>query len=158
MNINKRNFKLQWTHGAALVSFIDLFPVGDVIADAGWSNALALKLLALTVPGVPDVYQGSELWEQSLVDPDNRRPVDFDERVGLLADLDGGARPTLSGGVDDPGAAKLLVTRAALGLRRDRSELFGSYTPLPATGEAGPSSSTATPASLLARNAANPPP
>ena len=44
----------------------------------GWSNALAAKLVSITMPGVPDVYQGSELWEQSLVDPDNRRPVDFD--------------------------------------------------------------------------------
>ena len=108
----------------------------DVVADPGWSNALALKLLALTVPGVPDVYQGSELWEQSLVDPDNRRPVDFDLRAALLADLDGGARPALTGGVDDPGAAKLLVTRAALGLRRDRPELFGTYAPLTAEGTA----------------------
>ena len=48
------------------------------VAGPGWSNALAAKLVALTMPGVPDVYQGSELWEQSLVDPDNRRPVDFD--------------------------------------------------------------------------------
>ena len=46
------------------------------------SNALAAKLVAITMPGVPDVYQGSELWEQSLVDPDNRRPVDFDHRAG----------------------------------------------------------------------------
>ena len=52
----------------------------DRLAAAGWSNALAAKLVALTLPGVPDVYQGSELWEQSLVDPDNRRPVDFDAR------------------------------------------------------------------------------
>ena len=58
-------------------------------AGPGWSNALAAKLLALTMPGVPDVYQGSELWEQSLVDPDNRRPVDFDRRAALLE-----ARPT----------------------------------------------------------------
>ncbi len=56
----------------------------DHVADAGWVNALAAKLLALTVPGVPDVYQGSELWEQSLVDPDNRRPVDFDQPRTLL--------------------------------------------------------------------------
>ena len=47
----------------------------------GWSNSLAAKLMALTMPGVPDVYQGSELWEQSLVDPDNRRFVDFDARA-----------------------------------------------------------------------------
>ena len=53
----------------------------EQVVDAGWSNALAAKLLALTMPGVPDVYQGSELWEQSLVDPDNRRPVDFDHRA-----------------------------------------------------------------------------
>ena len=57
---------------------------GARIAGPGWSNALAAKLLALTMPGVPDVYQGSELWEQSLVDPDNRRPVDFDRRAALL--------------------------------------------------------------------------
>ena len=77
------------------------------IVDAGWSNALAAKLLALTMPGVPDVYQGSELWEQSLVDPDNRRPVDFESRAALLAELDAGARPRLTGGIDDPGVAKL---------------------------------------------------
>ena len=52
------------------------------VAGPGWSNALAAKLIAITIPGVPDVYQGSELWEQSLVDPDNRRPVDFDLRAG----------------------------------------------------------------------------
>ena len=102
----------------------------------GWSNALAAKLVALTMPGVPDVYQGSELWEQSLVDPDNRRPVDFESRAALLAELDGGARPRLTGGVDDPGAAKLLVTRAALRLRRDQPELFTGYAPLAASGEA----------------------
>ena len=106
------------------------------VVDAGWSNALAAKLVALTMPGVPDVYQGSELWEQSLVDPDNRRPVDFESRAALLGELDAGARPRLTGGVDDPGAAKLLVTRAALRLRRDRPELFSGYTPLTASGEA----------------------
>ena len=48
------------------------------------SNALAAKLLSLTMPGVPDVYQGTELWDQSLVDPDNRRPVDFARRAAVL--------------------------------------------------------------------------
>ena len=98
----------------------------------GWSNSLAAKLLQLTAPGVPDVYQGSELWEQSLVDPDNRRPVDFGERRRLLADLDAGSLPP----VDASGAAKLLVTSRALRLRRDRPELFEDYSPLAASGPA----------------------
>ena len=51
------------------------------VDEPGRSNALAAKLLALTMPGVPDVYQGTELWDHSLVDPDNRRPVDFDDRA-----------------------------------------------------------------------------
>lgn len=98
----------------------------------GWSNSLAAKLLQLTAPGVPDVYQGSELWEQSLVDPDNRRPVDFGERRRLLAELDAGSLPP----VDATGAAKLLVTSRALRLRRDRPELFEDYMPLAASGPA----------------------
>lgn len=102
------------------------------IARAGWSNSLALKLLQLTSPGVPDVYQGSELWDNSLVDPDNRRPVDFEERRRLLARIDAGWRPT----VDTLGAAKLLVTSRALRARRDRPELFERYVPLPALGSA----------------------
>ena|GEM_PF-45336 len=106
------------------------------IADPGWVNALSAKLLALTVPGVPDVYQGSELWQQSLVDPDNRRPVDYALRGGLVEELAEGARPGLAGGLDDPGTAKLLVTRAALRLLRDQPGLFGGYLPLPATGSA----------------------
>ena len=83
----------------------------DRVAAPGWSNALAAKLVALTMPGVPDVYQGSELWEQSLVDPDNRRFVDFDHRADLLGALREGGATTLTTAVDDPGAAKLLVTR-----------------------------------------------
>ena len=104
----------------------------DRTAQAGWSNSLAAKLIQLTAPGVPDVYQGSELWEMSLVDPDNRRPVDFDERRLLLAAIDGGALPP----IDETGAAKLLVTSRALRLRRDRPELFTRYASLPAFGEA----------------------
>jgi (1->4)-alpha-D-glucan 1-alpha-D-glucosylmutase len=104
----------------------------DRTAAAGWSNSLTAKLVQLTAPGVPDVYQGSELWESSLVDPDNRRPVDFDERRLLLAAIDAGAHPP----VDETGAAKLLVTSRALRLRRDRPELFTRYAALPAIGTA----------------------
>ena len=102
------------------------------IEGAGWSNALAAKLLQLTGPGVPDVYQGSELWEQSLVDPDNRRPVDFAQRRHLLTLIDAGELPVL----DRTGAAKLLVTSRALRLRRDRPELFTRYTPMTVVGAA----------------------
>jgi (1->4)-alpha-D-glucan 1-alpha-D-glucosylmutase len=88
----------------------------------GWSNALSQKLIQLTMPGVPDVYQGSELFEGSLVDPDNRRPVDFDERRSLLAGLTHSTLPD----VRDP-SSKLWLTTQALKARRDRPELFGSY-------------------------------
>ena len=108
----------------------------DRVAAPGWSNALTAKLVAITMPGVPDVYQGSELWEQSLVDPDNRRFVDFDHRSDLLGALREGGTTTLSTAVDDPGAAKFQVTRTALTLRRDRPELFGSYAGLTASGSA----------------------
>ncbi|HTJ34702.1 MAG TPA: malto-oligosyltrehalose synthase [Dactylosporangium sp.] len=107
------------------------------ITPFGWSNALGQKLVQLTMPGVPDVYQGTELWEDSLVDPDNRRPVDFAERRDLLAALDAAAaagqpRPP----VDVSGTAKLLVVSRALRLRRDRPELFTTYRPVAAAGAA----------------------
>jgi malto-oligosyltrehalose synthase/malto-oligosyltrehalose trehalohydrolase len=92
------------------------------IDEPGTVNSLSAKLLALTMPGVPDVYQGSELLEQSLVDPDNRRPVDFHALAGTLA--------------SDAVPAKLRVTAAALRLRRDHPELFEAYTAIDAIGEA----------------------
>jgi (1->4)-alpha-D-glucan 1-alpha-D-glucosylmutase len=102
------------------------------IAPYGWSNSLGQKLLQLAGPGVPDVYQGTELFEYSLVDPDNRRPVDFTARRELLARLDEGWLPP----VDAFGAVKLLVTVSALRLRRYRPELFRGYRPLIADGPA----------------------
>ncbi|WP_309124352.1 malto-oligosyltrehalose synthase [Arthrobacter sp.] len=101
-------------------------------AAPGWSNSLGAKLVQLTMPGVPDVYQGSELWETSLVDPDNRRPVDFAARKQGLVDLAFGALPE----VDDAGLAKLLVVSRALRLRRDRPELFSGYRSVISTGAA----------------------
>ncbi|GIF52660.1 (1-_4)-alpha-D-glucan 1-alpha-D-glucosylmutase [Asanoa ferruginea] len=102
------------------------------ITPAGWSNALGQKLVQLTMPGVPDVYQGTELWENSLVDPDNRRPVDFAARAALLERIDRGWQPP----VDASGAAKLLVVSRALRLRRDRPDLFTGYRQLPVFGPA----------------------
>jgi (1->4)-alpha-D-glucan 1-alpha-D-glucosylmutase len=86
------------------------------------SDALGQKLLALTVPGIPDVYQGTELWEDSLVDPDNRRPVDYAARGSELERL---SHP------------KIRVVRAALQARRDRPDVFlsGDYRPVLAAGD-----------------------
>jgi (1->4)-alpha-D-glucan 1-alpha-D-glucosylmutase len=95
------------------------------IDEPAQANSLAAKLLAITIPGVPDVYQGSELWETSLVDPDNRRPVDFEHRRAVLA-----------GTAEDDAATKLHVTCSALTLRRERPEIFTSYTPVGASGAA----------------------
>ncbi|WP_314501943.1 malto-oligosyltrehalose synthase [uncultured Microbacterium sp.] len=106
------------------------------VAAAGWSNGLSAKLLQLTAPGVPDVYQGSELWETSLVDPDNRREVDFDARRRMLAELDSGFSEGRLPRVDETAAAKLLVTSRALRLRRDRPDLFTMYRPMTVVGPA----------------------
>lgn len=104
----------------------------DAVRRPGWSNSLSAKLIQLTAPGVPDVYQGSELWETSLVDPDNRRPVDFAARRTLLAAIDGGEHPP----IDESGAAKLLVTAKALRLRRQHPEFFSRYAAVDAFGPA----------------------
>lgn len=95
-------------------------------------NTLGAKLVQLTMPGVADVYQGCELTGLSLVDPDNRRPVDYQRRRRLLAALEAG--PDHATGLD---AEKLFVTSRALWLRRDHPDWFGgSYTPLAAEGPA----------------------
>jgi (1->4)-alpha-D-glucan 1-alpha-D-glucosylmutase len=101
------------------------------VTEPGWSNALGQKLVQLTMPGIPDVYQGTELWDDSLVDPDNRRPVDFALRRSLLDQV-----TATHPGVDESGAAKLWVTAQGLHARRERPELFTGYTPLRATGPA----------------------
>ena len=107
------------------------------LVEPGRVNALAMKLLQLTMPGIPDSYQGSELWDLSLVDPDNRRPVDFGERARLSAALNRVDATTPR--VEDSGAAKLHLVRSALRLRRRRPDLFGAaagYEPLEVSGSA----------------------
>jgi (1->4)-alpha-D-glucan 1-alpha-D-glucosylmutase len=110
----------------------ELEAIDALIDDAGWANGLGMKLVQLTAPGVPDVYQGTELWDRSLVDPDNRRAVDWAARRSVLAAIERGALPP----ADATGAAKLLVTTAALHLRRDRPELFTVHRSVEATGAA----------------------
>ena len=85
------------------------------------NDALGQKLLALTSPGIPDIYQGTELWDDSLVDPDNRRAVDYTARRAALKSLQ---------------HKKIRVVKAALQLRRSRSDTFlqGGYHPVLAAG------------------------
>ncbi|WP_417234255.1 malto-oligosyltrehalose synthase [Arthrobacter sp.] len=108
----------------------------EYIQGAGWSNGFCAKLLQLAMPGVPDVYQGTEFWNRSLVDPDNRRPVDFARRREALADLDRPEDPDRLPPLGADGTAKLLMVSRALRLRRDRPELFTGYEAVAVTGEA----------------------
>jgi (1->4)-alpha-D-glucan 1-alpha-D-glucosylmutase len=106
---------------------------------AGAMNALGQTLLRACVPGVPDTYQGSELWNQSLVDPDNRRPVDYELRRRLLSEITAKLeRPAALASelleTYPDGRVKMLVTHVALRLRRREPELFaqGDYVALEA--------------------------
>jgi (1->4)-alpha-D-glucan 1-alpha-D-glucosylmutase len=110
------------------------------IEEAGWVNSAAQKLVQLTAPGVPDLYQGSELEALTLVDPDNRRPVDFALRRRLLARLRSG-RPDLRRvwGERPRGLPKLWIVSEALRLRAERPDAFGAeaeYDPLLGEGPA----------------------
>ena len=107
------------------------------LVEPGRVTSLAQVLVKLTAPGVPDTYQGSELWDLSLVDPDNRRPVDYDTRRRLLAELANLDAPAVWARADE-GLPKLKVVREALHLRRRQSEALGAggaYTPLVARGD-----------------------
>jgi (1->4)-alpha-D-glucan 1-alpha-D-glucosylmutase len=120
----------------------DLLRFQARIAQAGMWNSLAQTLLKITSPGVPDFYQGTELWDFSLVDPDNRRPVDFAQRVLLLEELQRLESKGLVSLVRDlvarpqDGRIKLYVTSKTLNVRRAQHNLFtqGAYVPLTASG------------------------
>ena len=101
----------------------------------GRRTSLAQMLLKLTSPGVPDLYQGTELWDLSLVDPDNRRPVDYDARRRLLAKVQGATADQVLEWEDD-GAPKLWLAQRALDVRRRLPDCFAgaTYEPLNAAG------------------------
>ncbi|MEX2571542.1 MAG: malto-oligosyltrehalose synthase [Gemmatimonadota bacterium] len=114
------------------------------LAQDGMVNSLAQTLLKLTAPGVPDVYQGQEMWDFSLVDPDNRRPVDYDKRRAVLEAVSA-AREAPERFADfaselvrdwPDGRIKMLVTHMSLDLRRERPQTFlnGDYVPLEVEG------------------------
>lgn len=103
----------------------------------GWINSLAQTLLKMTAPGVPDTYQGGELWDFRLVDPDNRGPVDYAVRQAMLAELNAGLTAEEIMQRIESGMPKLWVIHRALQLRQERPEWFGAnagYTPLDVAG------------------------
>jgi (1->4)-alpha-D-glucan 1-alpha-D-glucosylmutase len=116
-----------------LLADVEQFVAG--IAPAGYVLSLGRTLIKLTAPGVPDLYQGSELWDFSLVDPDNRRPVDFELRTRMLARL-----PQLRAAQTldelESGLPKMWLTWKALSVRRHRPEVFErEYRPVAVQGE-----------------------
>ena len=111
------------------------------VAEVAMHDSLAQVVLKMASPGVPDLYQGTELWDFSLVDPDNRRPVDFEARRRILRGIAADERPraTLAGELYEKwedGRIKLFLTQAALHARRENPDLFGAgaYHPLEPTG------------------------
>lgn len=116
--------------------FLDNFkPLAERVAQLGMVNSLAQTVLKATVPGMPDFYQGTELWDFSLVDPDNRRQVDYEARrlaLSSLADAD----PSVLLNEWRDGRIKLHVTHQLLNFRRSHPALFmqGSFSPVNATG------------------------
>ena len=109
--------------------------VGPLV-EPGRINSLGLTLLKLTAPGVPDLYQGTELWDLSLVDPDNRRPVDYQARRRILRRVEQTA-PAKIWQHADSGMPKLWLIRQALHLRQREPDLFGrdgEFHPLKARG------------------------
>ena len=128
--------------GPGSAKFLPAFgPLAGRVARVGMMNGLAQVALKIGAPGVPDFYQGSELWDFSLVDPDNRRPVDFDRRRRLLEELENvlvlpslDRADAISEMVSkwEDGRIKLLLTTIGLRLRREWREVFlsGRYVPL----------------------------
>jgi (1->4)-alpha-D-glucan 1-alpha-D-glucosylmutase len=116
--------------------FLPIFlPAAKEIIRLGAINSLTQALLKLTSPGVPDIYQGTEIWDYSLVDPDNRRPVDYELRRQMLKSLSSTTLEKLMQTWPD-GRIKLFLTKHLLRLRRGHADLFGrgEYLPLHTSG------------------------
>ena len=130
-----RRFIEQILESTQFVAELEAF-VGRILR-AARVNSLAQTLVKYTAPGVPDTYQGSELWDLSLVDPDNRRPVDYEVRRSMLRELQAGMTAEAIVGRMDSGLPKMWVAHKALSLRREHPHWFNAgagYTPLIAAG------------------------
>jgi len=131
-----RNFVAKILDPSPTNKFLPAFlPLAREIARLGAINSLTQTLLKLTSPGVPDIYQGNEIWDYSLVDPDNRRPVDYRWRRRLLENLATATPAELMRGWAD-GRIKLFLTHRLLRFRREHAEFFLSsdYLPIYADG------------------------
>jgi (1->4)-alpha-D-glucan 1-alpha-D-glucosylmutase len=131
-----RDFVARILDSAPRNKFLPIFvPVAKQIARLGAINSLTQTLLKLTSPGVPDIYQGNEIWDFSLVDPDNRRPVDYKLRRQMLESLSSATPGELMQTWPD-GRIKMFLTQRILRFRREHADLFqrGEYLPLNATG------------------------
>lgn len=115
----------------------EFIPFQSQVAQAGMLNSLSQVLLKIAAPGIPDFYQGNEIWNFSLVDPDNRRPVDYSLRLSLLEKLDGQSHEDPAAvaarlmGEPADGAIKLYVTSRALRFRKANRDLFAKGACLP---------------------------
>jgi (1->4)-alpha-D-glucan 1-alpha-D-glucosylmutase len=149
--IREAKLRTSWTspaaaYEAAVAAFVlGAFESAAFLADfhrriqplivAGAANSLSQLAIKLAAPGVPDIYQGTELWDLSLVDPDNRRPVDFDARAALLSGMaDTNSQDSMTDWLS--GRPKLRLLARGLAFRRERSALFheGDYVPLSTRG------------------------
>jgi (1->4)-alpha-D-glucan 1-alpha-D-glucosylmutase len=131
-----RDFVAKILDASSRNKFVPIFlPVAQEIADLGAINSLTQTLLKLTSPGVPDIYQGNEIWDYSLVDPDNRRPIDYNLRRGMLDALATATPAELMQTWPD-GRIKLFLTQRLLRFRRQYPDLFhhGEYLALCASG------------------------
>ena len=120
----------------------DFLPFQKKIAHYGMLNSLSQELIKITSPGIPDLYQGTELWDLSLVDPDNRRPVNFERRIALLQYICNKAATDLPGLVSEllsdvrDGRIKLFLVNRALNTRKNAPLVFekGDYIALKTIG------------------------
>jgi (1->4)-alpha-D-glucan 1-alpha-D-glucosylmutase len=128
---------------ARSTAFFDAFlPFQERIARLGFRNSLVQAAFKLTLPGMPDIYQGTELWDLSLVDPDNRRPVDYGLRTGLLEEVSAALARDRAGITTmmlrewHDGRLKLALTTTLLAHRREYPTLYaeGGYEPVAASG------------------------
>lgn len=123
-----------------LASFLPIF---RQVARLGCIYSLAQTLVKITAPGIPDIYQGTELWDLSMVDPDNRRPVDYGERISMLGQLNKDFQENASGLIDHlldgyaDGKIKMFTLNRALHARNEAVDIFekGDYIPLEVRGE-----------------------